>query len=1078
MEAQEEQFTRRMLHRASLKKDDDQAANFASLRRRLSILKAIEDSELQDGRITNSVAKKTTKEVQKSQKEFKSQFVKNRTGAVKKNHMSNTNSWNRVHTPFIEPIQSSPVKSQESEEKLTRDQYGHQRNSKLFEPKKQVSLIKETRTQERRPIQFEESCLLQSTIDSNKVPIQEMMPNFLEHMENNEGTNSPSTVAAWESTLGNCINTYSAKIEYGISKISDKKETYSTDHSSNNAASNSYYPQKSDSGDFIIRQCDLASPISDLTFLKRDPPLPKGDFKFLKTDLHFPRPYRPAEAKTFKPQLNGSYSSYVTEASTNEMSLSSYMQDVKDYEWRNPSEIFDDNNEEAITPQLLTVEYKTIAGPENVIEFETIDPDSNIKECSPQYQTCNLTNVEQTEETATESGSLFSLSSAIQTLDEEIENLQLKPEAETLAKVMETPKKLFPLVDIEKPSGYTPRKLFQKESANEEKEITTPENLEKIGANESGLGEVKSNFLSRHANILRFKTPKSWRPKPNLESTRKASNFDLTKKTISPSQIESTISSINPNTPTSPETEGQKSPSILENTIPFEVEQFLEDALGEELYNSSITYAQSDMRDRTNSNLNASELMSEDITPPRQKQVPKTPKSEPSRHSTLNRTITAYKSMSQRIKKKFRPSLKETVKQTWNAHLPLNVRLDERLQRLLQEVNIQQTLIYQASKALDFCRTMKEFTDSPEQVESNRLILVASLRKQALFQEIRSLATNTTIKSKIESAVSDRADITIKDISLSLKEGVLRRERQSEDVVEWFVVVISQGLTVWATHATTCPMNSPRMYFPGGLSIPKMSPDFKINLKVYSLKLHKVTFNHEEKYHIQKQEKHKVCPSPTKLLKRTEGPLSPKSHEVKFSGFRDSSFVLMGVVDFILHDLSLYSPWPLRAVPKDSILHGTVDLSLTCKLHLSVAHAGFLTHGDEAGGFAVWNRRWCVLEGHTLMFWNYPREEEIKAPLLMIDLMDCVSNQVNTIDRTRCAKPRTFVIETSRHRNATDRDSIVLECRPACTIIRHLLQCDTTHDLIEWMTKLNRILSALREWNVIGTVPQPRESDL
>lgn len=43
---------------------------------------------------------------------------------------------------------------------------------------------------------------------------------------------------------------------------------------------------------------------------------------------------------------------------------------------------------------------------------------------------------------------------------------------------------------------------------------------------------------------------------------------------------------------------------------------------------------------------------------------------------------------------------------------------------------------------------------------------------------------------------------------------------------------------------------------------------------------------------------------------------------------------------------------------------------------------------------------------------------------------------------------------------------------------RHLLQCDTTHDLIEWMTKLNRILSALREWNVIGTVPQPRESDL
>lgn len=593
----------------------------------------------------------TTKEVQKSKKEFKSHFVKNRTGAVKKNHMSASNSWNRVHTPFLEPIETSSVKSQEAEEKPTQDQYHLQRNSKFFEPKKQVNLIKETRTQEKRPTQFEESCHLQSTLDFNQVPIKETVPNCLEHMENNEGTNSASAAAAWESTLKNCINTYSAKIESGTSKISNKKETNLTDHSSINAASNSYYPQKTDSGDFSIPTCDVALPKNDLTFLKCDLPLPKGDFKFLNTDLHFPRPYRAAEGKTFKSKVNDSYSSYVTETSTNEMSLSSYMQDMKDYEWRDPSEIFDNNIEEPITPQLLTVEFKTIAGPEDVTEFKTIDPDSNIKECSPQNQTCNLTNVEQTEETETESGSLFSLSSAIKNLDEEIQNIQLRPEAEALEKVMETPKKLFPLIDAEKPSGYTPRKLFEKDSANEEKEITTPENVEKISAKESGLGEVKSSFLSRHASILRFKTPKSWRPKPNLESTRKASNCDLTKKTISPSQVESTISTINPNTPTSPELEEKKSPSILENTIPFEVEQFLEDALGEELYNSSITYAQSDMRDRTNSYFNASELMSEDVTPPRQNQVTKTPKSEPSRHSTLNRTITAYKSMSQRIKK-------------------------------------------------------------------------------------------------------------------------------------------------------------------------------------------------------------------------------------------------------------------------------------------------------------------------------------------------------------------------------------------------------------------------------------------
>ena len=219
-------------------------------------------------------------------------------------------------------------------------------------------------------------------------------------------------------------------------------------------------------------------------------------------------------------------------------------------------------------------------------------------------------------------------------------------------------------------------------------------------------------------------------------------------------------------------------------------------------------------------------------------------------------------------------------------------------------------MIYQASKALDFCRSVKEFVGSHEQVESERLLLVANLRKLSLFQEIKSIAS----KTQTESSYRERAEVTIKNFSLCLKEEVWRRERQSGEIVEWFVIVISQGITVWATRTIACPINSPRIYFPGALSIPNLTPNFTINLKVYSLKLHSVTYDHEEKYHIPRTTKHLSCPSPTKLLKRSERTLSPKSYEVKFSGFRESSFVLVGNVDFHLHDLGFFSPWPLRSV--------------------------------------------------------------------------------------------------------------------------------------------------------------------
>ena len=79
------------------------------------------------------------------------------------------------------------------------------------------------------------------------------------------------------------------------------------------------------------------------------------------------------------------------------------------------------------------------------------------------------------------------------------------------------------------------------------------------------------------------------------------------------------------------------------------MENFLELALGDEQYNESVTYANPDAKASV---INVSELISEDRTPARQRiKKSRVPMTEPPKHSsTLNRTLTMYRTFTQRIK--------------------------------------------------------------------------------------------------------------------------------------------------------------------------------------------------------------------------------------------------------------------------------------------------------------------------------------------------------------------------------------------------------------------------------------------
>lgn len=53
--------------------------------------------------------------------------------------------------------------------------------------------------------------------------------------------------------------------------------------------------------------------------------------------------------------------------------------------------------------------------------------------------------------------------------------------------------------------------------------------------------------------------------------------------------------------------------------------------------------------------------------------------------------------------------------------------VQDKVKRLIDEVQKQQTIIGQASQALNLCNSTIEFSGSQEQVEGERLLLVASM---------------------------------------------------------------------------------------------------------------------------------------------------------------------------------------------------------------------------------------------------------------------------------------------------------------------------------------------------------------
>ncbi|XP_031348646.1 anillin-like isoform X2 [Photinus pyralis] len=362
---------------------------------------------------------------------------------------------------------------------------------------------------------------------------------------------------------------------------------------------------------------------------------------------------------------------------------------------------------------------------------------------------------------------------------------------------------------------------------------------------------------------------------------------------------------------------------------------------------------------------------------------------------------------------------------------------DSKAAQYISEAARQHHIIIQASKALNLCLSCKEFKASTEYAEAERILLLAIEKREAVLRELKMV--------EYEDLTEDCYSVGHVKIGNLLFHPIRTGNLKTKLITQCFFAIASCGPHVLATEIAKLDDQN-RINFNKCFMFDSLPSDFEIIIKLYYLNI----LNAKR---LAKTDT-TMCPSPNHILgfyKKSE----TRSRRLYSYERREPSFNLYGAAKVVISDLAQCT---FNLTNCNESL-GSVDLQITSSIELSLTHKGFLTIGSEAGGLAVWNRRWCLLDGSVLKYWNYPQDSDFSEPVNTIDLSYCVISSISRANRELCARPRTLVIETGRPSNS--------DATPY-TITRHYLSADSVEEMETWERLLNYVLSSLRNWNCMN----------
>ncbi|XP_034092169.1 anillin isoform X3 [Gymnodraco acuticeps] len=455
-------------------------------------------------------------------------------------------------------------------------------------------------------------------------------------------------------------------------------------------------------------------------------------------------------------------------------------------------------------------------------------------------------------------------------------------------------------------------------------------------------------------------------------------------------------------------------------------------------------------------------------------------------------SIDSYRSI--RVKETERPAVKQVIVRkedvTQRAEEPRGAALfnvKQKMKVLSTGLNLQQTVIHQASQALNCCTDEEHGRGSQVEAEAERLLLVATERREALKAELERLTRDPTGQKKPLSAPgpsgpsASKGSVTLQELRLPLKaDFVCSIANKPEATKHSFFLMLRAGVenTVATPLASTHRgLSGDTLSFPTSFTISDVSSDFEIDVEVYSLVQRRDVCNDKKK----KASKSKAM-TPKRFLAITKSVQTPvMASPGGPNSVRTSNFLLVGShkltlasigqnkfhldkIKYDRRDRELLSDLFHTKVPFLCPLEGNVYLKMQCEVGSKVEERGFLTLFEDVSGFGSWHRRWCVLSGYCISYWTYPDDEKRKNPIGRLNLCHCTSQRVDPVNREFCARPNTLELITVRPQRAEDRETLVSQCTDTMCVTKNWLSADTKDERSLWMSKLNQILVDLRVW--------------
>ncbi|KAM3961364.1 anillin, actin binding protein [Aphomia sociella] len=384
----------------------------------------------------------------------------------------------------------------------------------------------------------------------------------------------------------------------------------------------------------------------------------------------------------------------------------------------------------------------------------------------------------------------------------------------------------------------------------------------------------------------------------------------------------------------------------------------------------------------------------------------------------------------------------------------------QRIKELQNEIAKQQTIISQASQAINLCAATIEFNGSKEQDEGERLLLLATHRRQACVHEVQRLQ----VEGAGPAAAAGMAALHISSVGVPLRRDYVRQLNADGATGHLAVCLLKCRDRVLASSMQLTQPNSTLLHFPDKISMDGLTSDFKVTVEVYLMPASKEILPHNVKYHISnKKSSSKLLTPKSKVSElkapRVQSPAGPLA-------VRSPQFQLHGYCIFALQQATRKT-FTLNKVPCGSPLDGTIQLDMAARVRVPAPepHSAFLTAFDDISGLGAWHRRWFRLQPPQLSYWKYPDDVQRKMPIGDIDLSTVVSDKVLKAPRDLCARPNTILLESSVPAGliVPDSGSLVYFKREDGSVVRrHLLAADTPKDRDIWLDCLNRALEYVR----------------